>query len=40
MGEGEYRILVNSDAETQVIIRRGSAEISTPQGSTRVMPAR
>ncbi len=36
MGEGEYRILVNSDAETQVIIRRGSAEISTPQGSTRV----
>jgi hypothetical protein len=35
-GEGEYRILVNSDAETQVVIRRGSAEISTPQGSTRV----
>jgi hypothetical protein len=35
-GEGEFRILVNSDAETQVIIRRGSADISTPQGSTRV----
>ncbi|MGA8144519.1 MAG: DUF6600 domain-containing protein [Candidatus Acidiferrales bacterium] len=35
-GDGEYRILVNSDAETQVVIRRGSAEISTPQGSTRV----
>ncbi len=36
LGEGEYRILVNSDAETQVVIRRGAAEISTPQGSTRV----
>jgi FecR protein len=35
-GDGEYRILVNSDAETQVIVRRGSAEISTPQGTTRV----
>jgi hypothetical protein len=35
-GEGEYRILVNSDDETQVIVRRGSAEISTSQGSTRV----
>jgi hypothetical protein len=36
LGEGEYRILVNSDAETQVTILRGSAEVSTPQGSTRV----
>ena len=36
IGEGEYRILVNSDAETQVVVRRGSAEFSTPQGSTRV----
>jgi uncharacterized membrane protein YgcG len=36
VGEGEYRILVNSDAETQVIVRKGSAEFSTPQGSTRV----
>lgn len=35
-GDGEFRILVNSDAETQVVIRRGSAEISTPQGTTRV----
>jgi uncharacterized protein DUF6600 len=35
-GEGEYRVLVNSDSETQVIIRRGSADIATPQGSTRV----
>ena len=35
-GEGEFRILVNSDAETQVIVRRGSADISTPQGSEHV----
>lgn len=35
-GPGEYRILVNSDAETQVIVREGAAEISTPQGSTHV----
>lgn len=35
-GPGEYRILVNSDAETEVIVRRGSADISTPQGSTHV----
>src|ERR1700726_5003589 len=27
-GDGEFRILVNSDVETQVVIRRGSAEIS------------
>ena len=37
---GEYRILVNSDAETQVIIRKGSAEVSEPQGSTRVEQGR
>ncbi|MBZ5695623.1 MAG: FecR domain-containing protein [Acidobacteriia bacterium] len=35
-GPGEYRILVNSDAETQVVVRQGSAEITTPQGSTHV----
>jgi hypothetical protein len=35
-GPGEYRILVNSDAETQVVVRQGSAEISTPQGNTHV----
>ncbi len=34
--EGSYRILVNSDGETIVDVRKGSAEISTPQGSTRV----
>ena len=36
MGEGSYRILVNSDGETIIDVRKGSAEISTPQGSTRV----
>ena len=35
-GPGEFRILVNSDAETQVIVRQGSADVSTPQGSTHV----
>ena len=34
--EGSYRILVNSDGETIVDVRKGSAEISTPQGSTHV----
>src|SRR3984957_1502565 len=36
IAEGEYRILVNSNAETQVIVRSGSVEVSTPQGTTRV----
>jgi len=35
-GPGEYRVVVNSDAETQVIVRQGSADIATPQGSTHV----
>ena len=28
--------MVNSDSETKVTIRSGSADISTPQGSTHV----
>jgi hypothetical protein len=36
MGEGSYRIQVNSENDTVVDVRRGSAEISTPQGSTMV----
>jgi hypothetical protein len=36
MNEGSYRITVNSDGETLVDVRKGSAEISTPQGSTHV----
>jgi hypothetical protein len=35
-GPGEFRILVNSDAETEITVRSGSADISTPQGSTHV----
>ena len=35
-GEGEYRVLVNSNDESIIIVRRGSAEVSTPQGSTHV----
>ena len=34
--DGIYRVEVNSEGETQVIVRKGSADISTPQGSTRV----
>ena len=34
--DGVYRIEVNSEGETSVIVRKGSAEISTPQGSTQV----
>ena len=33
---GSYRVQVNSDSETNVIVREGEAEITTPQGSTRV----
>ncbi|HYL91580.1 MAG TPA: DUF6600 domain-containing protein [Alphaproteobacteria bacterium] len=33
---GRYRIQVNSEMETQVIVRNGEAEITTPQGSTVV----
>jgi Family of unknown function (DUF6600)/FecR protein len=37
LGEGSYRITVNSDGETIVDVHDGSAEISTPQGSTHVV---
>ena len=33
---GRYRIQVNSDEETEVVVRDGEAEIDTPQGSTTV----
>ncbi len=33
---GKYRVQVVSDAETDVIVREGEAEITTQQGSTRV----
>ena len=35
-GAGVYRIQVNSASETQLIVRDGSAQVSTPQGSTTV----
>jgi Family of unknown function (DUF6600)/FecR protein len=35
-GTGEYRIQVNSNDETDVIVREGSADITEPQGSTHV----
>jgi FecR protein len=35
-GPGEYRIQVNSDGETEAIVREGSADITEPQGSTHV----
>src|SRR6476469_4413050 len=33
---GRYRVQVNSDSETEVIVRDGEAEVTTPQGSTTV----
>ena len=35
-GTGEYRVQVNSDSETEAIVREGSADITEPQGSTHV----
>ena len=34
--DGIYRIQINAEGETLVIVRKGSAEIATPQGSTQV----
>ncbi len=34
--DGSYAIYVAGDGHTEVVVRRGSADISTPQGSTRV----
>ncbi len=36
LGEGVYRIQVISSAETEVTVRKGQAEVSTPQGNTTV----
>ena len=35
-GDGQFRILVSSNSQTIVTVRRGSADIATPQGSTSV----
>jgi len=34
--DGVYSIQVNSDSETQLTVRRGEAEVSTPEGSVTV----
>jgi hypothetical protein len=36
LGEGVYRIQVNSAEDTQLTVRKGQAEVTTPQGSTNV----
>jgi hypothetical protein len=38
--DGIYRVEVNAEGETQVIVRKGEAEISTPQGSTHLEKGR
>ena len=35
-GDGSYRINVLADDQAEVLVRRGEADISTPQGSTHV----
>jgi len=34
--DGDYRIQVDGDSESEVIVRQGQAEVSEPQGSTRI----
>ena len=36
LGEGVYRIQIDADSQTELTIRKGKAEVSTPQGSTTV----
>jgi hypothetical protein len=36
LGEGSYRIQVDSPSDTAVTVRQGQAEVSTPQGTTTV----
>jgi len=36
LSEGSYRIQVDSNSQTEVIVRKGEAQVSTPQGSTTV----
>ncbi|MGD0957691.1 MAG: DUF6600 domain-containing protein [Candidatus Acidiferrales bacterium] len=35
-GPGEYRILVNPNGETELVVRSGSADVTEPTGSTHV----
>ena len=36
MSEGVYRIQVDTDSQTQLTVRKGRAQVSTPQGSANV----
>jgi hypothetical protein len=36
LGEGSYRIQVDSASQTQLIVRKGKAQVSTPDGSAQV----
>jgi len=36
LGEGVYRIQIDADSQTELTVRKGKAEVSTPQGSTTV----
>ena len=38
--DGIYRVEVNSEGETQIIVRKGEADISTPEGSTHLEKGR
>jgi FecR protein len=37
---GQYRIQVNSDSESIIVVRKGAADVSTPQGSAHVSDGR
>ena len=34
LGEGVYRIQIDSDSQTELTVRKGRAQVSTPEGST------
>jgi len=36
LGEGVYRIQINADSQTQLTVRKGKAQVSTPEGSATV----
>ena len=36
LGEGVYRIQIDADSQTQLTVRKGKAQVSTPEGSVNV----
>ena len=36
LGAGSYRVQVDSNSQTEVVVRSGEVEIATPQGSTKI----